>query len=1239
MVRRGAYRRVPRQHRRNLRFWAEGNRQKVLDPYIPYYAAAMDRGLDAENELLREITCVFNARIDWRVGDDVDPPLRPWDPNTPLVPELLSPAEELAKATRLKILWHRIRRWFRYRVQRTHSLRRTFGCDPRKDPFAAFVLRLSGYTRPKKRRQGYQQYMRECWEVLLPVIERKWAAYKLEHAELAGKGHKAGFRAAVVRPLFQRLDERVRQAFEARAKEQCDKDNAEYDAALRRAPDMSPEGRLRALKNVPDFAGQVLQEIFNTTGCHVTLLYGGPDPEQKGDIIVRHISIGRNLLAPQKHWGSWAPSRFKKNVSGFFAEYLQTAYTEDDCRRAALPGSEHQPEARARVRVIGNAQRNEIYGDVASDSGSSSDESDEETQAPEKLVEFDDEEDDVDRGLLDLSPRRPTEPKSAMPPPAVVPARPFTGGNPPAFPLPTRTQINPPLPAFPASIPTLSSYSAVPPPHRGPHASIYGAPSSSSLPNDSGGWPDEDDMGSYLENSVDDWRMPDLQSSLAFGSASLLPDSTPSSGYHQPHVADIAVGIQNTIMRHPPATPSRFSTLSEALTPSRTSRAQGSSYHSNALYRMSPIQTATANTSASRTMPPPPATPGFRPAPPVTSRPPSTTSRQAVPVTSRPPSTTSRQAAPVTSRPPLTTASQTPATSRRRGLSTTPGTYKGRAIPGSLRMNFRVGSATAEREPLFLPEMASPLPSVSPFLRSFASRANLFLQTPDSGLTSVQVSRHADQDYTTSTSGTTLIDPYPVPPTAMRPPQPAILRPSTASSEVFGSSSTVAHLATMGNLFGPPHQPMASSPSLFHAAPPTLPAPQATRPIAISHETDWSCEWQWNSQPSMGRGSPSSGDASSLPPPWPSTESSRTSAQTSSAPRSRPLTPTRSTELEPSLLPSLAQNGSIIPRAESHSSPGSGFALLSSQGSTPSPSFFSLPGASAGGVGAVSSPNTTDPAATTSALPARPATAATSSSVHGNKPSFTRRSTPSFFSLPDASAGATGAVSLPPTTNPAATTTALPARRATGATSSSSVHGNKQLESSTRRSSRFAGPTVSGTRLPCPSGAPDWFSSRYRLFTSVDLGLQFDALVSAWTAIETASRFDVCKDKLDTALCPSYIVAAVRDVVACPLTKAQLNKLPSAYAKWWDYLQPDWRKQDALGHWKNGGSCSARTKQAWGQLFTWGPDGFDTIVGALFIWGSALSDSTSGPWESAVVDATWMLENIAKFYSGNQWKW
>ncbi|KAJ7869276.1 hypothetical protein B0H14DRAFT_3580555 [Mycena olivaceomarginata] len=133
--------RVPKQERKNLRLWAEGVREEILEPHLDAYSKALDKGWVQEREYLMRVCNEFHARIDWRTPDHEEPVLRPFEPSAPIIPEELTDEEEADRGARVEELNKRIRRWFIYRIRRHRN--RSLGLNPLKNPYALLLSQLS----------------------------------------------------------------------------------------------------------------------------------------------------------------------------------------------------------------------------------------------------------------------------------------------------------------------------------------------------------------------------------------------------------------------------------------------------------------------------------------------------------------------------------------------------------------------------------------------------------------------------------------------------------------------------------------------------------------------------------------------------------------------------------------------------------------------------------------------------------------------------------------------------------------------------------------------------------------------------------------------------------------------------------------------------------------------------------------------------------------------------------------
>jgi hypothetical protein len=101
-------------------------------------------------------------------------------------------------------------------------------------------------VKPKKTRQGYQQFMSECYPTLIaPIVEARWNAQciDVDGNVTSRKGPEAPFRAKVSRDLFAELPVEEQIVTRARATEIAEAAKKEFEDALKNGPSKSPEAQ------------------------------------------------------------------------------------------------------------------------------------------------------------------------------------------------------------------------------------------------------------------------------------------------------------------------------------------------------------------------------------------------------------------------------------------------------------------------------------------------------------------------------------------------------------------------------------------------------------------------------------------------------------------------------------------------------------------------------------------------------------------------------------------------------------------------------------------------------------------------------------------------------------------------------------------------------------------------------------------------------------------------------------
>ncbi|KAK7018521.1 hypothetical protein R3P38DRAFT_2784330 [Favolaschia claudopus] len=337
------WKRIAKKDRKNLKLWAEGVRETILRPHIAAYTDALERGWRAERDYVKDVCNEFHALISWRLRDEEEPelPLPEYDPCAIPETEELSDEEMEEKRVRVETLNARIGRWLKYRARR---LRRPLTRDPKKDPWARLLCKLTGMNPPSKARQGYQQYMNESYDTIIePVVRARWNAQTVGEDGTSLRTTKridANFRATVARELFKELPEEEQDALRSRAKDEAQRAKDEYATKLKEGPSKDPAERQKCIDQLGAFMAILLREIYEHTGLVSFAVFGGPVPNHGGELRTLTVAHGRDLRPGGTTFPLWAKARFGRDVLDFMKEWLKGVYTKQQCEESALPDAD-----------------------------------------------------------------------------------------------------------------------------------------------------------------------------------------------------------------------------------------------------------------------------------------------------------------------------------------------------------------------------------------------------------------------------------------------------------------------------------------------------------------------------------------------------------------------------------------------------------------------------------------------------------------------------------------------------------------------------------------------------------------------------------------------------------------------------------------------------------------------------------------------------------------------------------
>ncbi|KAJ7075348.1 hypothetical protein B0H15DRAFT_657952 [Mycena belliarum] len=217
--------------------------------------------------------------------------------------------------------------------------------DRTGDPWAILLSKLAGINSPPKARQAYQQYMHESYDTeIAPAVQAQWAAAGgLEDDGLTlrvTKSPDAPFRAKVARDLFNALSKEAQEGLRTRARADAKVARDAYMSARKGRPSQSPEDKQRCIDHLGTFMSHILRGIEAYTGLHAVVVFGGPIPQRNGELKTVHFTQGRNRDPNPVTFPEWSKERFDKDVLEFMEEFLQTAFTPEECAAAALPNTQ-----------------------------------------------------------------------------------------------------------------------------------------------------------------------------------------------------------------------------------------------------------------------------------------------------------------------------------------------------------------------------------------------------------------------------------------------------------------------------------------------------------------------------------------------------------------------------------------------------------------------------------------------------------------------------------------------------------------------------------------------------------------------------------------------------------------------------------------------------------------------------------------------------------------------------------
>ncbi|KAI5900598.1 uncharacterized protein SCHCODRAFT_01030056 [Schizophyllum commune H4-8] len=297
----------PKKERNSRKNWAEGVRKEILQKYVPLYVDALAQSWEAAQAVIHAACAEYHALFPWWLSDDDDPdePLPDYDPKNPPVMPPLSAEEE---KTRSAILTQRnaaIHRWIHWRAKKLPGYRHRYRASP-NNPYDRLMVELTGLSAKgaKKALQPIQQYSVEHPELVAAAN----SAFEEEKARGGGSviidkksytKRPINYLMKELKKTFDPLPADEKKAYGERARAFAKAEKERWDNAFKSAPKRDPKSIL-------------------------------------------HFTIGKNKM--HLPFALFDEPRFQKDVLGFFGEYLDTVWSDDECAAAAMPPDDEPTE-------------------------------------------------------------------------------------------------------------------------------------------------------------------------------------------------------------------------------------------------------------------------------------------------------------------------------------------------------------------------------------------------------------------------------------------------------------------------------------------------------------------------------------------------------------------------------------------------------------------------------------------------------------------------------------------------------------------------------------------------------------------------------------------------------------------------------------------------------------------------------------------------------------------------------
>ncbi|KAF9471420.1 hypothetical protein BDN70DRAFT_938959 [Pholiota conissans] len=263
---------------------------------------------------------------------DPEPEINEPDPQRLTIEEFAAAMQDIED--RKKLLNYRkgqIKHWLAYQHMKDSDL------DPKDsgayNPYHALMTRLTGkeVVRPRCK-TGVNMWRKTHREHIEAELKRRLGDLKGKRDRLAAERDK------IAREMFGRLDLEEQRSWKTMAVAEHDELMKEYrrEVAKSHTPSRSPEDRQRCIQGLVRFIQPILDIVTDCTGWTATLMVGGPEPAEAGQLNIISIHAGTTSGDIKMNFGRAERERYKRYFVPIFGNFLQMCYSPEECRLRAL---------------------------------------------------------------------------------------------------------------------------------------------------------------------------------------------------------------------------------------------------------------------------------------------------------------------------------------------------------------------------------------------------------------------------------------------------------------------------------------------------------------------------------------------------------------------------------------------------------------------------------------------------------------------------------------------------------------------------------------------------------------------------------------------------------------------------------------------------------------------------------------------------------------------------------------